>query len=160
MECDRPECQECFTCFLHPGDVFLESLGGSNRAKLTAIRNNDRCCHAALRSRAIDVTDPCAVAHVCACMTDTDNVRGSSNLVPRVDAYRKVRVASGVEGECSAADCNIAFTSGISNERVAPESFVLLPLILLERALARSRCRGPHIQMPGSMRIVYRRHKQ
>src|SRR5882724_3730853 len=127
MERDRPECQDCFTCFLHTGDVFLESLGGSNRAKLTVIRNNDWRCRAALRSHTVDITDPGGVVHVCTPDTEanTDNVTSRGDAGTRVSAYGDVSHAAGIACECTATDRNIAFADRIVKERVPPDSRVV-----------------------------------
>src|SRR6267142_2134490 len=80
MERDRSQCQDCFTGFLHGGDVLLEPLRRDHRAQLASVGHNYWRRSAALRSHAKDIADPSGVAHICTRMTNSDNLRGRDNL--------------------------------------------------------------------------------
>jgi hypothetical protein len=137
VEGDRPQCQDCFTCFLHIGDVFLESLGGSNRAKLTVIGNNDWRGHAALRRYAKDIAYPGGVVDVCTDDTEanTDNVTGRGDTGTRVGAYGDVSHAGSIVCECTATDRGIAI-AGVVKERVTPDSCIALAgSVIFERTI-------------------------
>src|SRR5207248_4164204 len=83
---------------INRGDILLEPLRRSNRAKLAAIRHNDLRCRAALRSDAIDATNPGRAAHVLASdiRADTDNITCSSDAATGINAQGRVVTAGGV----------------------------------------------------------------
>ena len=58
-------------------------------------------------------------------MTNSDNVRGRGNLVPRVNAQGEVRITSGIVAEGSATDRDITFPGGVEEERFSPDSCVV-----------------------------------
>jgi hypothetical protein len=119
---------DCFSAIALPRQaaiVLFETLRGNHRAELARVGHNDWRRSTALRSHAKDVTDSSGVAHVCTCVTNSDNVRGRGNLVPRVNAQGEVRITSGIVAEGSATDRDITFPGGVEKESFPPDSCVV-----------------------------------
>ena len=114
MERNWPEREDCFTCFLHGGDVLLKPLRGGNRAKLPPVGNNNWRCGATDCSYAEDVLDPSGAAHVVTSTEETDNRIGGGNFAASKRAQSDIREAAGVVCQ--------RFSTGSDNTAVGSEA--------------------------------------
>src|SRR4029077_11065013 len=126
VERDWSERHDCFTGFIHGGDVLLEPLRRGYRPQLPAVGHNHWRRRAALRSHAIDVGNPSRVVHVRASgvCADTRDVIGRGDTVASSNAQGGVEAAGGVGIERVLTDSRIGVAGAVALERTKTDSRV------------------------------------
>src|SRR6478672_2781863 len=116
MEGDWFERQERFAGFVHWLDIFLEALGGSDRAELTGGVNENR--HSVRRRLAKDLADVAAVTHVLPGGANANNVIGREDTDSGATAQGRVVEAGGAVKERVTADGRVVVAGGVVEQRI------------------------------------------